>query len=481
MSQAVNANLSAYLAAIVNSSNDAIIGKDLNGIITTWNLAAERTFGYTASEIVGRHISILAAASVIDEMPLILDRIRNGETIAHYETLRRHKNGNEIPVSLTVSPIKDDSGSIIGACKIARDISDRKRAECNLRLKQAEIEVEIAERNRAETRFRLVVEAAPNALIMVAASGYISLLNSQTEKLFGYNREELIGQKVEMLVPERFRSSHDGHRGDFFFAPRPRPMGKLRDLFGLHKDGTEVPIEIGLNPVVSADEMFVLASIVDITERKLFEESLQRAIDEKLALLQEMHHRVKNNLQVICSLLLIQAASVKDPETVAKLKDSEQRVMSMAIIHEQLYSQRDMSSIDLAQYVQNLAARLFSSYATDPRLKYRLNLASARLSIEQSVPCGLILNELITNAIKYAYPNGEGEIKIDLCVEGDELNMSVSDQGRGMPAGFDWENTKSLGMKIVQLLTAQLDGQLVTNPGPGASFTIRFKRLPLAN
>ena len=216
-------------------------------------------------------------------------------------------------------------------------------------------------------RFRLVVEAAPNALIMMTADGHISLVNSQTEKLFGYKRWELVGQKVEMLLPERFRGSQSGSQTgqltDAFFALEPSPAANGRDLRGLRKDGGEVPIEIGLNPVVSADEIFVLASIIDVTERKLFEDSLQRSLDEKLALLQEVHHRVKNNLQVICSLLLIQAASVKDPETVAKLKDSERRVMSMAIIHQQLYSQKDMSSIDFAEYVDNLAVRLFSSYA----------------------------------------------------------------------------------------------------------------------
>lgn len=139
-------SLETYLAAIVDSSDDAIIGKDLDGMITTWNRAAEKLFGYTAEEAVGKHISLLALPSVADEMPTILNRLRKGESISHFETVRRHKDGREVSISLTVSPIRDSEGRIIGACKMARDITERKRAE---------------------DRFRLVVEAAPNAMVMM--------------------------------------------------------------------------------------------------------------------------------------------------------------------------------------------------------------------------------------------------------------------------------------------------------------------------
>ena len=163
-------------------------------------------------------------------MPLILNRIRNGETIAHYETVRRHKDGTEIPISLTVSPIKDSSGRIIGACKIARNIAERSARNgtcCKAKLMSRPKLLNGIER---EMRFRLVVEAAPNALIMMTADGHISLVNSQTEKLFGYKRWELVGQKVEMLLPERFRGSQSGSQTgqltDAFFALEPKPCGQ---------------------------------------------------------------------------------------------------------------------------------------------------------------------------------------------------------------------------------------------------------------
>jgi PAS domain S-box-containing protein len=358
---------------------------------------------------------------------------------------------------------------------------ERKRIETALKIALEEQQRDQQQIRRAEERFRIMVEAAPNAMVMVDAQGRIALINSQTEKLFGYGRGLLLGQPVAMLVPERFRSGQFSDRCDFFNAiPAARGAGSRRDLFGVSEDGAEMPIEIGLNPITTAEGNFVLASIIDLTDRKASEDSLKRSLKEKLALLQEVHHRVKNNLQIISSLLAMQASVLLDAEIVAKLADSQRRVMSMAMIHEHLYRHEDMSSIDLAEYVRDLTAHLFSSYVQTPSIIPRLDLVPTKLSIEQSVPCGLILNELITNAIKYAYPAGKGEIQVRLTVAEDTVAMTVSDRGVGLPANFDSETSKSLGMTLVQQLTLQLDGRLEIGKPPGASFTVTFKNGALA-
>jgi two-component sensor histidine kinase len=151
----------------------------------------------------------------------------------------------------------------------------------------------------------------------------------------------------------------------------------------------------------------------------------------------------------------------------------------MAMIHEQLYQNDDMSSIDLAEYARDLVVQLFSSYSPSSLITYRLAVAPTNLTIEQSIPCGLILNELITNALKYAYPEGQGEIVIRVFTKGERVWMIVSDEGVGMPSEFNLKSSNSLGMNIIDVLTTQLDGQLKIGAPPGASFSVDFPRRPI--
>lgn len=217
-----------------------------------------------------------------------------------------------------------------------------------------------------------------------------------------------------------------------------------------------------------------VGTLQDITERKIAEFAVKRSLEEKEAMLQEIHHRVKNNLQIIASLLSIQGSASGDKRMANQFADSERRVRSMAIIHEQLYQQNAMSSVDLAAYVTELAAQVFCSYSKSELTTCRLDVTPVRITIDQAVPCGLILNELLTNAIKYAYPEGRGEILIRLSSNEHWITLGVSDSGIGMPPDFDWDSCKSMGVLLVQTLTGQLDGELQVGASPGASFTVRF-------
>jgi two-component system CheB/CheR fusion protein len=246
-----------HLAAIVESSSDAIFSKTADGIILMWNRAAERMYGYSAAESVGKNVSMLIPAERAHEAKEIMKKIRRGELIAFFETERVTKDGRKLHVSLSVSPMKDASGRIIGASTIARDISAHKRAEEALK--------------QSEERFRALVESSPNALLLTAADGTITLLNRQAETMFGYERRELAGKLVEILVPKRFRNQHASHRAEFAAAPKQRPMGAGRDLFAVRKDGSEFPVEIGLTPLDMPDGPLTLATITDITERKRLE------------------------------------------------------------------------------------------------------------------------------------------------------------------------------------------------------------------
>jgi len=247
----------ARLAAVIESSNDAIIGESLDGIVTSWNKAAERLFGYPASVAIGHKVAdLIVPSALIEEAVGILVRIARGEVVPHFTTTRHRQDGRELDVSVTASPIRAAGEQVVGVAKIVRDITEQKRSE---------------------ERFRLAVEASPNAMLIVDGNRMITMANCKAEELFGYTRDELVNQTIDRLVPIKHRAAHHDRIRNFLAAPSARAMGKGRDLYGLRKDGSEVPIEIGLNPIETPDGNFTLASIVDITERKQLESKLKSA------------------------------------------------------------------------------------------------------------------------------------------------------------------------------------------------------------
>ena len=202
-------NAERWLAAIVESSDDAIVGKSLSGIITSWNAGATHIFGYEASEAIGKPISFLAWPGEEERIEAFLDRVRHGERIDHFEVARKHKSGRRIIVSLSLSPIVDANGTIIGIAKIARDITERKAAEemmagNELQLRMlTEQEANARAETLAESRFRELIEHAPDAIFQVDATGAIVIANCTAETMFGYSREELMGNSVDVSFPTR--------------------------------------------------------------------------------------------------------------------------------------------------------------------------------------------------------------------------------------------------------------------------------------
>ena len=244
-----------HLRSIVEASNDAIIGKDLNGLITSWNKGAEKIFGYTAAEMLGNSIIRLIPSDRQDEETNILEQIQHGECLENLETVRKTKDGKLIEVSVTICPIKDLAGRIIGVSKVARDITMRKKAE---------------------QKFKGLLEAAPDAMIIVNRESRIVAANVQTVRLFGWNQQELAGKLVDEMIPERLRANHPRERRLFFLHPRRRSMGAGMELFGQRKDGSEFPVEISLSPLETSEGLLVIAAIRDITLRKQHEYEIER-------------------------------------------------------------------------------------------------------------------------------------------------------------------------------------------------------------
>jgi PAS domain S-box-containing protein len=241
----------ARLAAIVESSDDAIISYTLDGTIVSWNAGAATMFGYTFEEVHRRTIGLLRVPGDSSSVRSLLAQIKRGESIPHHDVVRQRKDGTQIDASLAISPLRDAAGHLVGGASIYRDITERKRAE---------------------EMFRGLLESAPDAMVIVNQQGDIVLVNAQTEKLFGYQREALLGRPVEIMLPERFRGKHGEDRATYLAHPHTRPMGAGLALYGRRKDGSEFPVEISLSPLQTDEGLLISSAIRDITERQRAEE-----------------------------------------------------------------------------------------------------------------------------------------------------------------------------------------------------------------
>ena len=251
-------DLRNHQAEIVDSSDDAILSNRLDGTILSWNRAAERIFGYSAEEVIGNLVLRIIPPELHAEELSIASQIQLGQKVEPFNTVRMHKDGRRVPISLSISPIRNAQGEVIGASKIARDISAQRQAEA---------------------QFRSIVEGAPNAMLAANREGRIVLVNRKTEELFGYERMGLLGKDLELLISLRYRSMYAGLLATSFEHPETRHVGELPEVFGLRSDGSELPLEVGLNVVQEAGGPLCIFSIIDITRRKQSEAQFRSIVE----------------------------------------------------------------------------------------------------------------------------------------------------------------------------------------------------------
>ncbi len=458
------------LAAIVESSDDAIIGRTLDGVIFSWNGGAERLYGYRAEEMIGQSLARIVPSDHANEMPEILARIGRGEPVEQFETVRIRKDGARIDVSVSVSPIRDEGGAIVGASTIARDVSDRVRAE---------------------RRFSELLEAAPDAMVIVDENGKIVIVNAQTERLFGYRREELLGERVEKLIPESVVEGHVDHRSGYFGDPHARPMGAGLDLRARRRDGSEFPVEISLSPLAGESGTLVTAAVRDVTERQRAFEDLARSNEELEQFAYVASHDLQEPLRVIAGFVELLGRRYEgqlDADADRYIGFTVEGVVRMQELIDSLLSysrvgrsEAPLEPVDMQSLVAEVLDSLRSSlteHGVETNVGELPEVRGDRVLLTQ------MFTNLIGNAVKF---NESPEPRIEVSAERDngEWIFSVADNGPGIDPRFTdrvFEMFKRLhprsipgtgvGLAICKRIAERHGGRIwvESKPGHGASF-----------
>ena len=338
---------------------------------------------------------------------------------------------------------------------------------------------------QSERMFRSVVEQSVDGIALVSEAGRVIIWNGAEERITGIPRSEALGARLADIqfslalehqrTPEAHAQLEEMQRA--FLGTGAAPwLGRPVEREFQRRDGTPHVVQSIVFPIVTDGQRMYGSINRDVTEQRKAERLVEASLREKEVLLREIRHRVKNNLQVIASLLELQGDSISDPEALTQLAEGQQRIRTMALIHENLYRSADLASVDLAEYVANLADQLSASYALIPdRVRVVVEVADVHLGIDTAIPCGLLINELVSNSLKHAFPDGRsGQVRVTLCQKDGGVELGVDDDGVGLPPGLDFRATASLGLQLVNLLTTQLHGEIRLLPGPGANFRITF-------
>ena len=327
----------------------------------------------------------------------------------------------------------------------------------------------------SESYYRTMFENTGTATIIIEKDMTISQINSEAEKLSGYSKNEIEYHKkwTDFIVKEDLERLNK-----YYFSRRvlESPPRKYETKF-INKNGEIKDIFVTIATIPGTVKQ--LASILDITENKKAEKDLQGSLNEKDILMKEIHHRVKNNMQIVSSLLNLQTQYVDGDESQNVLKESQGRVKTMAMIHEKLYQSNDFTHIKFDDYIERLVSDIFYSYnIKKERIKHVIHVEEVNLNIETAIPCGLIINELISNCLKYAFPeNRHGEIYLSLKRSEEKYELIITDNGIGFPESIDFKNTESLGLQLVNNLVDQIDGEISLDASHGTKFRIIFTEL----
>jgi PAS domain S-box-containing protein len=450
------------IRALIEAIPDSIYFKDTNGRNIIVNKAYEKFVGKERRDMIGKTDEEILPPALAEECRRSDEKVvQTGKTYRGEEKLL-HPDGEMTFFETTKSPILDENGAIVGMVGVSRDITERKRKEEAL--------------EESEEQYRDLVEKAGIAILIDDREGNFKYANKRYAELFGYSEKELESQSIHTVVhPDEVDRVLKYHNN----RVRGKKAPSRYEVKAVKKDGSIVHLEVDAKAIKKGKKIVGTRSYIwDITARKMAGEKIKASLQEKEVLLREIHHRVKNNLQIISSLLNLQSRHIKDEPSLDMFKESRHRVRSMALVHEKLYRSEDMAKVDFCEYIQSLSTHLFMSYGVNSAsIELDVDAKDVYLDINTSIPCGLIINELVSNSLKHAFAGRKkGRIRIVLQPENkSKFKLVVSDDGVGLPENIDVSKTESLGLQLVTMLVEQLNGSLAINRNNGTTIEIMFQ------
>lgn len=441
----------------------ALVHKD-NGHFIEVNQRLCDILGYEMEDLQKMTVHELRLKGDLSHLPSGKEFIKRGFERVFDEQRYRDKAGREVILNITISLVKDPAGQPLHFVYVYEDITPKRRAEEQIRLQAAKLSA--------------IFESSSH-MIWTMDRNYqlVSFNNNQSKWLRdNYNLKPYVGMPLlsgSMVSTDEYNNFWK-EKIDIAFAGE---TVKFETEY-INKRGIPHWREVFLNPIKDERDIVIEVSCIahDITDQKAAEENIRQSLKEKEVLLKEVHHRVKNNLQVISSILNLQSSYVKDKKSLDLLLESQNRIKSMAFVHESLYQTKDFSNINFSSYVENICSNLVHSYSNpDNPPELTMNLDSIQLNLDTAIPCGLIINELISNALKYAFKGKEeGKLDVEVKANGDTLKIVISDNGKGLPENIDFRNTESLGLQLVVTLVEQINGKIALETKKGTKFTIEF-------
>jgi PAS domain S-box-containing protein len=331
-----------------------------------------------------------------------------------------------------------------------------------------------------EERYRKLFDSANDAIILTDLDNNVTAWNKSAERIFGWTEKEILGNR---FLPLAFDSKLQSDNEKIIHDAISGGVVSGIETVLLRKDGSSINVSMTVSPLLDEKHNVMGLSGIfrDISERKKAQEQIENSLKEKEVLLREIHHRVKNNMQIISSLLRLQSGYITEKKYKDMYMESQNRIATMSLIHEKLYQSSDLTKIEVGGYIKELVNGLFISYDINQgKITTKIDIENVSLGINSAIPCGLIINELISNSLKYAFQDGKsGEVRISLRSIGDGfLELIIADSGKGFPIDMDFRNTKSWGMRMVTILVEnQLHGEISLNRDRGTQFHIKFKEV----